>query len=62
MDEIRMGFAEAVGSNHVNDLPCFHAPYFSKKGQAKMLEVAILVKSLDSGLAFYYFSFGFILK
>ena len=62
IDEIRMGFAEAVGSNHVNDLPCFHAPYFSKKGQAKMLKVAILVKSLDSCLAFYYFSFRRYIK
>ena len=43
-----MGFAEAAGLNRVSDLPCFHAPYFRKKGQAKIIEVAILVNSLDS--------------
>jgi hypothetical protein len=37
-----MGFVEAAGSNRLNGLPCFQAPYFSKKGQAKMLEDAIL--------------------
>jgi hypothetical protein len=31
MDDIRMEFAEAAGSNFVNHLPYSHVPYFSKK-------------------------------
>ena len=50
-----MGLAEAAGLNRVSDLPCFNAPYFRKKGQAKIIEVVILVNSLDSCPVFLLF-------
>jgi len=62
MDDIRIGFAEAAGLNRVSVPPCFHALYFRKKDQTKIIEIAILVNPLDSCPVFCYFSFGVILK
>ena len=53
---------EAVGLNRMRDPPSFFTHYFRNMGKTKIIDFAILVKSLDSRPAFYYFSFSHYIK